>query len=131
MGNKSFVARDNFSGEMTVQESLKRLEYLTQHQHRGRGDTWEAARGRAAKVAGIPASYAARLWHRASDMKDVAGSVYRALLLAYEAQVELNNRIADEHRETRLHLRGPHEADLQREPSRNGMASPEMGRLPQ
>jgi hypothetical protein len=81
------------------------LEALTKAEHRGRGDTWEAARNRAAKRAGIPLSYAARLWHRWKDMRGVSGDVLLALQkakAAYDASCTYHETRAAELRAERL-----------------------------
>lgn len=88
-------------GSEAVRECGLWLERLTLAEHRGRGDTMSAARTRAAKKAGVKPSYASRLWNRTAEMKDVAGSAYRALKAAYESQCEHNERMAAHHRAVR------------------------------
>ena len=65
--------------------SRRMLIALTEAHHRGPTDTWTAARDRAAKAAGIDRSYAARIWSRWQDMKDVSGEALIRLSSAYVA----------------------------------------------
>lgn len=60
------------------------LQKLATHHHRGRHDTWTAARDRAAAKAGIPTSTAKRIWQRWETMNDVGGDALLKLMLAYE-----------------------------------------------
>ncbi len=73
-----------------VAHSRRMLVALTEAQHRGPTDTWTAARDRAAKAAGIERSYAARIWNRWQDMKDVSGEALTRLSVAYVALCEAN-----------------------------------------
>lgn len=84
-----------------VHEAKGWLEWLTQREHRGRHDTWSAARDRAAKKAGVPETYAKRLWNRWDTMKDVSGGAYRALSAAYHDQCERQAATAAHFRQLR------------------------------
>lgn len=94
-----------------VRESADYLNALAKAQHRGRGDTWSAARDRAAKVAGIDTSYAKRIWDRWQTMNDVSGEAYRRLRSAYEQICEANEKAADRHDAERLAMRNFHAVD--------------------
>lgn len=80
-------------------EAKNWLEALTEVEHRGRYDTWGAARDRAASKVGIKQTYAKHLWDRWQTMKDVSGEAYRALQAAYEAQCLHNEKMAALHRQ--------------------------------
>lgn len=84
-------------------------EALMDREFRGRGDKEKSARHRLSEKIGIPASYLFRLQYKTRSMKDVAGSVYRALMIAYHNACEKNEAAADRYRDERLRLRGPHE----------------------
>lgn len=97
------VVRDTYYARLTMSEIAVRLTYerldaLTKLHHRGRHDTWAAARDRAAKAAGIEPSYAKRIWDRWQSMKDVSGGVFMAIHEAYEAQCKHNTEMAALHR---------------------------------
>ena len=77
-------------------QSYHLLDALTRQQHRGRGDTWSAARDRAAKLAGVKRSYAKRIWDRWQDMKDVSGEALLKLQAAYDAACEKHEKKAAE-----------------------------------
>ena len=87
--------------ETVVLEARDMLETLMKREHRGPSDTWTAARDRTATRIGIEPAQARRLWQRWQDMKDVPGSVYRAVRNAYEAQCEHNETMAALHRQRR------------------------------
>lgn len=88
-------------GGSIVDETVFYAEQLTAREFRGLGDTIEAARFRLARRTGVTESYLKRLRHRAHEMKDVAGSVYRSLRDAYEAAVEEEARRAHAARNAR------------------------------
>lgn len=77
---------------------------------KGRGDREKSVRGRLAKRTGIPESYLYRLQYKFTEMKEVAGSAYRALMIDYHNLCERNEAAADRYRNERLGLRGHHEA---------------------
>lgn len=74
--------------EAAVRLTYERLDALTKLHHRGRHDTWTAARDRAAKTAGIEPSYAKRIWDRWQSMKDVSGGAFYAIEQAYQRLCE-------------------------------------------
>lgn len=85
------------------------FDRLMNLEFKGRGDREKSVRGRLSKRTGIPESYLYRLQYKTTEMKDVAGSAYRALMLAYHNICEKNEAAADRYRDERLRLRGPHE----------------------
>lgn len=93
----------------------------------GRGDREKSVRGRLSKKTGISESYLYRLQYKFADMRDVAGSAYRALKLAHDELCARNEAKADAMRAERMRLRMQHEAD--QEPDRDGlgMAATEAG----
>ena len=102
---KRVVARDKKSAEHNMSyaaaKSYELLESLARHEYRGRGDTWEAARNRAASKAKVQLSYAHRLWHRWKTMKDASGDVLLLLQDAYERSCERHEEKAREYRAER------------------------------
>lgn len=92
MSDKRLVETDNKGVarvmSTAVVKSRRYLEALTVAHHRGPHDTWTAARDRAAKTVGIERSYAARIWNRWQDMKDVSGEAFMRLSEAYECLIE-------------------------------------------
>lgn len=75
----------------------------------GRGDKEYLARHRLSEKTGVSESYLYRLQYKTRDLKDVAGSVYRALMIAYNNACEKNEAAAARYRAERLGLRGNHE----------------------
>lgn len=90
-------------------EAKKWADELMDLEFKGRGDREKTARGRLAKKVGLPESYLYRLQYKTREMKDVAGSVYRALMLAYDKACEGNEKAADRYKAERLRLRNNHE----------------------
>lgn len=78
---------------------------------KGRGDREKSVRGRLAAKTGIPESYLYRLQYRFAEMRDVAGSAYRALKLAHDELCARNEAKADAMRAERMRLRNEDEAD--------------------
>jgi hypothetical protein len=81
---------------------------------RGRGDKEKSARYRLSKKVGVSESYLFRLQYKTAGMNDVAGSVYRALMIAintYDRICQANEDVADRHRAERLTLRSGDAAD--------------------
>jgi hypothetical protein len=71
-------------------------------------------RYRVSKITGIPESYLFRLQYKTGEMKDVAGSVYRALMIAvsaYDRICQANEDAAARYRAERLTLRDGNAAD--------------------
>lgn len=99
---------------------------LMDHEFRGRGDREKSVRGRLSDKTGIPESYLYRLQYKTSEMKDVAGSAYRALMHAYDELCRRNEMAADRYREQRLKGRGPNEETYEKPASQDlGMDSPD------
>lgn len=109
MSDSRRVVRDIKRGTKTMTTAVSRagfyLNELTKQQHRGRGDTWTAARDRAAKLAGIERSYAKRIWDRIETMKDVSGEALWRLHDAYEASCKNHEDKAAEYRAERMEIR--------------------------
>lgn len=82
---------------------------LMDHEFKGRGDREKSIRYRLSRKIGVPESYLYRLQYKTREMKDVAGSVYRALMIAYNNACEKNEAAAARYRAERLGLRGNHE----------------------
>jgi hypothetical protein len=99
LSDNRIVAGDNRIDEDAMSaaaaESYRLLEKLTTAEHRGRGDTWGAAMGRAADKAGVPVSYAFRIWHRWREMKKADGDTLLALQAAYGRLCERIEASAD------------------------------------
>ncbi|MDX0801669.1 hypothetical protein GOD37_22135 [Sinorhizobium medicae] len=84
---------------------------LMNAEFKGRGDREKAVRGRLADKTGIPESYLYRLQYKTREMRDIAGSAYRALMLAHMAYEEMclrNEEAAAKHRAERHALRKAH-----------------------
>lgn len=81
------------------------LQALARAAHRGRHDTWTAARDRAAEEAGLPRTIAQRIWQRWHSMQDVGGEALLKLMLAYENLCERNEAAADRNEADRLKLK--------------------------
>lgn len=86
------------------------LETITKAHHKGRHDTWTAARDRAAKKAGVELPMAERIWKRWKSMNDIGGETVIKLMLAYEEMVQRNNEAADGYMAERHELRKSNEA---------------------
>lgn len=93
-----------------VEKSAFWLNEIARQQHRGRGDTWSAARDRAAKLAGIERSYAKRIWDRWQTMNDVSGEAVLRLQDAYDAICQKHERVAGAYRAERLQIEAQHAA---------------------
>lgn len=107
-------------------EAKSWADALMNKEHRGRGDKEKSARYRLAKNTGVPESYLFRLQYKTGEMKDVAGSVYRALMIAYDRACVANEEAAERYRSERLG--NNHETTNEKLASAAvGMAAPEMG----
>jgi hypothetical protein len=85
---------------------------LMDAEFKGRGDREKAVRGRLSKRTGIPESYLFRLQYKVREMTDVAGSAYRALMLAHDELCARNEEAADAMRAERKKLEAErHEAN--------------------
>lgn len=101
---------------MTVPEKAEFwLQGLAWVKHRGRHDTWSAARDRAAREAKVRPSIAKRIWQRFEDMNDVSGEALLKLMIAYEDACQRNEDAVAAYRAERLKLReARHAVDHQR-----------------
>ena len=102
------------SGMATPERAEFWLGGIAYGKHRGRYDTWTAARDRAAREAGITPTMAQRIWQRWHSMKDVGGDPLLKLMLAYEKWCEANEEAAERYRAERLKLRNHHETYQER-----------------
>lgn len=82
---------------------------LMNREFKGRGDKEYLARYRLSERTGVSESYLYRLQYKTRDLKDVAGSVYRALMHAYNEACEHNEAAADRYRDERLGTGGKRE----------------------
>lgn len=96
------------------------LQGLAWTKHRGRHDTWSAARDRAAREAGVAASIAKRIWQRWQEMNDVGGDALLRLMLAYEAACQRNEEAVEAYQAERLKLKAERHA-LDRRPADAGL----------
>ena len=97
-------------GMTTPEKAEFWLQGLAWTKHRGRHDTWSAARDRAAKDAGIETTIAKRIWQRWEDMKDVSGSALLGLMVAYEDACRRNDDAIEAYRAERLKLKAQRHA---------------------
>lgn len=97
-------------GSAALIEAKTWADDLMSREFKGRGDKEYLARYRLSERTGVSESYLYRLQYKTRDMKDVAGSVYRALKLAYDEACRRNEEAADRHRAERLSMDGHHEA---------------------
>lgn len=102
------VSEDKMTSTALI-EAKGWAQELMNREFTGRGDREKSVRFRLSKKTGIPESYLFRLQYKTAEMKDVAGSVYRALMIAYDAACRANEDAADKYRAQRLGLRGHHE----------------------
>lgn len=111
-GNSVSRSGKNGSENMTSMALIEAkgwADQLMDSEFRGRGDKEKSARYRLSKKTGVPESYLFRLQYKTAEMKDVAGSVYRALMIAYDNACRSNEEAADKYRAQRLGMRGHHE----------------------
>ncbi len=129
--NGKRVSEDDMTS-VALNEAKGWADELMDREFRGRGDREKSARGRLSERTGIPESYLFRLQYKTSEMRDVAGSAYRALMLAYDDLCQRNEDAAEKYREERLGIRGHHEATNQKPASAGlGMAVPKVGKADQ
>lgn len=95
---------------VALNEARTWAEAIMDAEFRGRGDREKSVRFRVSRRTGVPESYLRRLRYKSHEMKDVAGSVYRALQIAYDDMCRRNEEAADRHRAERLSMDGHHEA---------------------
>lgn len=108
---------------MTIPERAEFwLQGLAWAKHRGRHDTWSAARDRAADDAGLAPSMAKRIWQRFESLTDVGGDALLKLMLAYEDACQRNEDAIAAYRAERLKLKAQrHAVDNQRARQSVGM----------
>lgn len=121
--NGKRISEDSMSTTALI-EAKQWADALMEAEWRGRKDRDGPVRYRLAKKTGIPESYLYRLQYKTAEMKEVRGSVYRALMLAHKAYEELcqqNHIAADFYKAERLELRKSNEVD--RKPAPAGMGT--------
>ncbi|MFQ6184400.1 hypothetical protein ACLMJV_20940 [Sinorhizobium meliloti] len=106
---------------VALTEAKDWYDALMSAEFKGRGDREKSARGRISDETGIPESYLYRLQYKTREMTDVAGSAYRALMLAYDKLCLKNEEAAAKHRAARKELRSTYAAGKKRARSRVGM----------
>ncbi len=109
-------------------EAKSWADALMNKEHRGRGDKEKSARYRLARNTGVPESYLFRLQYKTAEMKDVAGSVYRALMIAYDKACAANEEAADRYKAERLGMVLNETTDEKPAAAGKGMAVPQVGR---
>ena len=112
---------------IALDEAKNWHDELMQAEFNGRGDKEKSVRGRLADRTGIPESYLYRLQYKFRDMKDIAGSAYRALKLAHDELCTRNEAAAARMRADRMRMRERHEADEEPVGHGHGMAAAEQG----
>lgn len=123
--NGNCVSEDEMSTTALL-ESKAWHDALMDAEFRGRGDREKSVRGRLAAKTGIPESYLYRLAYKTAEMRDVAGSAYRALMIHYNAMCERNEAAADRYAAEREGLRANHEATDEKLVSKTeGVGAPE------
>lgn len=103
------VSEDEMSSVALI-EAKNWADDLMSREFKGRGDKEYLARYRLSERTGVSESYLYRLQYKTRDMKDVAGSVYRALKLAYDEACRRNEEAAERYRAERLSMDEDHEA---------------------
>ncbi|MBB5663234.1 hypothetical protein GGE68_001410 [Rhizobium leguminosarum] len=108
-----------------LSEARDWADALMDREFRGRGDKEYLARYRLSTRTGVSESYLYRLKYKADEMKDVAGSVYRALKIAHDKICQANEDAADRYKAERLGMRGTHEETDEKLAAKGvGMAPP-------
>lgn len=103
-------ALSDTKGMTTPEKAEFWLHGLAWSMHKGRHDTWSAARDRAAEEAGIELTIAKRIWQRWENMKDVSGSALLGLMVAYEDACLRNENAIEAYRAERLKLKAQRHA---------------------
>ncbi|TIN80729.1 hypothetical protein [Mesorhizobium sp.] len=109
---------------VALNEAKSWAEVLLDVECQGRKDREGPIRYRLARKLGIPESYLYRLQYKTNEMNDVRGSVYRALMLAYEDVCRRNEEAADGSRAERLRLRKINAVDRKPAEAGVGMDAP-------
>lgn len=76
---------DNEMSATALNEAAQWADELMDAEWKGRGDREKTVRHRLARNIGVSESYLFRLKYKLTEMNDVRGSVYRALMLARHA----------------------------------------------
>jgi len=126
-GKKIGKPREEEMTSAALSEAIMWNERLLDAEFRGRKDKEYLARSRLAERLGVKDSYLFRLQYKTEEMKDVAGSVYRALMHAYNDLCSGNEEAAAAYREERLELRKQHEADQELHQTAMGRVSSQAG----
>lgn len=109
---------------LALSEAKFWADRLMDEEFKGRGDREKSARYRLAQKCGVPESYLFRLQYKTREMKDVAGSVYRALKIAYDEACRANEDAADRYKAERQKRRdGNEKADQKPTETTQGMGS--------
>ncbi|MCA0341145.1 MAG: hypothetical protein LCH99_15640 [Proteobacteria bacterium] len=113
--------------EMTSSALVEMREWvdiLMDEEFQGRGDREKTCRGRLSEKSGVAESYLFRIQYKFGEMKDVAGSAYRAMGLYYDDWCSKNEEAAARYKAKRLALRNGHAADHKRPVQGVGMDTP-------
>lgn len=97
------------------------VDILMDEEFQGRGDREKTCRGRLSEKSGVSESYLFRVQYKFNEMKDVAGSAYRAMGLYYDDWCSKNEEAAARYKAKRLALRNGHAADQKRPEKGMGM----------
>lgn len=125
VGGSDKKSSEDEMSTVALNEAKGWADDLMNREFKGRGDKEYLVRYRLAKRIGISESALYRLQYKTRDMKEVAGSVYRALMLAYNEACKMNEAAADRYRNERLGMRGNNDAtDKEPAPATLGMDSP-------
>jgi hypothetical protein len=116
------IKGDLMSTSVCAQESFDLLNAGAKFHWRGQGDTWTAARDRAAKEAGVSPSQAERLQKNWRTMKFPNGDVYRLLRNKYGHLCEWIENKADAMERERLGRTGSGNAAFE-SPAQTGAGS--------
>jgi hypothetical protein len=115
-------------GDMSTEALLEAKNWagiLMDNEFQGRGDKDYLARYRLSQKLGVKESYLFRLQYKTTEMKDVAGEVYRRIRLAYDDLCARTEAAAERMRAERLELRKTHEASPECAQGAVGMDTPD------
>lgn len=107
-------------------EAKNWADNLMNAEFKGRGDKEKSARYRLSLKCGVPESYLFRLQYKTAEMKDVAGSVYRALMLYHDKICAANESAADRYKAEREDLQRKRHGTVTQQPvaARERMGTP-------
>lgn len=97
MGDKGFDRENKKMGTAYISDAKNMADYLLAREHRGPGDTIEAAAYRVQSKFGVPSSVLMRLRHR--EVKDMLMSNFMALAQAYRAASDRIDKAYEKERE--------------------------------